>query len=32
VECIEGSWINECNDGWFDFEEMYNKGVFELIG
>jgi hypothetical protein len=32
VECIEGSWINECNDGWFDFEEMYNKGVFEVIG
>jgi len=32
VECIEGSWINEYNDGWFDFEEMYNKGVFEVIG
>ena len=31
VECIEGSWINEYNDGWFDFEEMYNKGVFEVI-
>ena len=32
VECIEGSWINEYNDGWFEFEEMYNKGVFEVIG
>ena len=32
VECIEGSWINEYNDGWFDFEEIYNKGVFEVIG
>ena len=32
VECIEGSWKDEYNDGWFDFEEMYNKGVFEVIG
>ena len=32
VECIEGSWKDEYSDGWFDFEEMYNKGVFEVIG
>lgn len=32
VECIEGSWKDEYNDGWFDFEDMYNKGVFEVIG
>lgn len=31
VECIEGDWKGECNEGWFMLSEMLNKGVFELV-
>jgi hypothetical protein len=26
--CISGRWYNEFNDGWFDMQEMIDKGVF----
>ena len=29
--CISGSWEGEYNEGWFDMQEMIDKGVFELI-
>ena len=31
LECKEGKWQGESNDGWFDVEDMINKGVFEEV-
>jgi hypothetical protein len=31
LECKEGKWTGESNDGWFDVDDMINKGVFEII-
>lgn len=31
LQCITGKWEDEYNDGWFDADEMFNKGVFEII-
>jgi hypothetical protein len=28
--CISGRWYSEFNDGWFDMQEMIDKGVFVL--
>jgi hypothetical protein len=29
--CISGTWKDEYNDGWFDMQEMIDKGVFLLV-
>ena len=31
IECIEGTWKGESNDGWFDVDEMIEKGALEII-
>jgi hypothetical protein len=31
LQCIAGKWEGEFNDGWFDADEMLDKGVFEII-
>jgi len=31
LECKEGKWKGESNDGWFDINDMFNKGVFEIV-
>lgn len=31
IECIEGTWEGESNDGWFDVDEMIEKGALEII-
>ena len=31
LECKVGKWQGESNDGWFDVDDMFNKGVFEVI-
>jgi hypothetical protein len=28
--CISGRWYSEFNDGWFNMQEMIDKGVFVL--
>ena len=32
AKCIEGSWIDEYSDGWWDLGDMLDKGAFEVIG
>ena len=29
--CISGQWEGESNDGWFDWEEMIEKDIFEEV-
>ena len=29
--CISGQWEGESNDGWFDWEEMIEKNIFEEV-
>jgi hypothetical protein len=29
--CISGQWEGESNDGWFDWEEMIDKNIFEEV-
>lgn len=29
--CISGQWEGESNDGWFDWEEMIDKDIFEEV-
>jgi hypothetical protein len=31
LQCIAGEWESELNDGWFDADDMFDKGVFEII-
>lgn len=31
LQCIAGQWEGEFNDGWFDPDDMLDKGVFEII-
>lgn len=31
LQCTLGEWKDEYNDGWFDADEMIEKGVFEVI-
>jgi hypothetical protein len=31
LQCIAGEWESEFNDGWFDADDMFDKGVFEII-
>ena len=31
LQCIAGKWEGEFNDGWFDADEMLDKGAFEII-
>ena len=31
IECIEGTWKGESNDGWFDVDEMIEKDALEII-
>ena len=31
ILCVEGSWDGELNDGWFDVDDMLDKGAFEII-
>ena len=31
IMCIEGSWEGEYNDGWFDVDEMIEKGALEIL-
>jgi hypothetical protein len=30
-DCISGQWEGESNDGWFDWEEMIDKNIFEEV-
>jgi len=30
-DCISGQWEGESNDGWFDWEEMIEKDIFEEV-
>jgi hypothetical protein len=30
-ECISGTWKGECNEGWWDLENIAEKGCFEVI-
>jgi hypothetical protein len=30
-DCISGQWEGESNDGWFDWEEMIEKNIFEEV-
>ena len=30
-DCISGKWEGESNDGWFDWEEMIEKDIFEEV-
>ena len=32
LQCTTGKFESEYNDGWFDADEMFNKGVFKIIG
>jgi hypothetical protein len=31
LQCIAGQWEGEYNDGWFDADDMLDKGAFEII-
>jgi len=31
LQCIAGKWEGEFNDGWFEANDMLDKGVFEII-
>jgi hypothetical protein len=31
LQCIAGQWEGEYNDGWFDGDDMLDKGAFEII-
>jgi len=31
LQCIAGKWESEFNDGWFEANDMFDKGVFEII-
>jgi hypothetical protein len=31
ILCIEGSWEGDTNDGWFDVDDMLDKGALEII-
>jgi len=31
ILCIEGDWEGEYNDGWFDVDEMIEKGALEIL-
>ena len=31
LQCISGKWEGEYNEGWFDANDMINKGAFETI-
>ena len=31
LQCITGNFEGEYNDGWFDADDMLNKGAFEII-
>jgi hypothetical protein len=31
LQCILGKWEGEYNDGWFDADDMLNKGAFEIM-
>ena len=30
-DCISGQWEGESNDGWFDWEDMIEKDIFEEV-
>lgn len=32
AKCIEGKWKDEYSEGWWDLDDMINKGAFEVIG
>ena len=31
LQCIAGQWEGEYNDGWFDADDMLNKGAFKIM-
>lgn len=31
IECIEGVWKGNTNEGWFDVEEMLDREVFVIL-
>jgi hypothetical protein len=31
LQCISGEWKDEINDGWFEDEDMIEKGAFEIL-
>ena len=31
LQCITGNFEGEYNDGWFDADDMLNKGAFEIM-
>ncbi len=31
LQCIAGQWEGEYNDGWFDADDILNKGAFKII-
>ena len=31
LQCISGKWEGEFNDGWFEADDMLDKGAFEII-
>ena len=31
LQCIAGQWEGEYNDGWFDADDMLDKGAFEIM-
>lgn len=30
-DCVSGQWKGESNDGWFDWEDMIEKDIFEEV-
>jgi hypothetical protein len=31
IQCIAGEWEGETNDGWFEVDDMIEKGAFEIL-
>ena len=31
LQCISGEWEGDTNNGWFEVNDMIEKGVFEVI-